>query len=249
MAGGPGGGRDIGVDVRDYNRFMGDLVAAAKKNGFGTKQIIRGEAATTLATAADMTNKASTKDIDERYTLKRRPASGANKGVNPNTGGKLIPFVKLNGKWYKTTNYYGPAIFKQIQKRLQFYKKRAKERVWSAKAVWLVVARKAGLFTGRFKSGTSLNKAISAQGGEYETNSTNTGQEITVGLGKYAIKLHTANYVLLNKNARGDFAIRSAMARRANNFEQAMARGCFKSAEKVARQYPGIVMKERANAP
>ena len=67
------------------------LADEAGKNGFSTKEIIEGEAATTLASAADLTEKANTKDIDKRYSLKRVPKSGKNKGKNPNTDPGLIP--------------------------------------------------------------------------------------------------------------------------------------------------------------
>ena len=96
------GFRDVKWDVKDFNKMLDQLAGEAGKNGFSTKEIIEGEAATTLASAADLTEKADSKEIDKRYSLKRVPKSGKNKGKNPNTDPALIPFVKVNGKWYST---------------------------------------------------------------------------------------------------------------------------------------------------
>ena len=248
MAGPPKGRQTFKMDVKDFNRFLGEMHRAASKNGFSTKDVIRGEAAAVLASASELTDKASTQDINERYTLKRKPKSGKNKGKNPNTGPKLIPFVKLDGKWYSTQRYYPAAIFSRMQKRLNFYKKRAISRVYSAKAVWLVIAQKTGVFTGRFKSGARLMKAISAQGGQYAANSVNHGLATGSGRG-YTIRLYTENTVLLNKAAKGNFAIASAMARRARYFEANMEKGVFKTADRIMKRYPGIAGKSLKGAP
>ena len=240
------GFRDVKWDVKDFNKMLDQLADEAGKNGFSTKEIIEGEAATTLASAADLTEKADTKDIDKRYSLKRVPKSGKNKGKNPNTDPGLIPFVKVNGKWYSTQNRYPTPIFVSIQKKLNYYKQRAKKRIYSAKAVWLETAREARVFTGRFKSGNKLDGAISAQGGGYDA--ANSGRRSGGGR-SFTITIKSSNTVLLNRHAKGDFAIRSAMARRQRYFETNMEKGAFKTTERVARAYPGIVLKGRRGAP
>jgi hypothetical protein len=249
------------VHVSEFNKYLGDL--AHEMKGKTNKDIVKGEAATVLAAAADLTEKGDAAQIKERYTInkKAKPPKGKKKKRNkngtfargPTRGSRtpqsegLIPFVKVNGKWYNTRRFYPTPIFKAIEKKLKFYKERATKRIYSAKAVWLVTCRKAGLFTGRFKSGTSLNRAISAQGGKYEN--VNDGKQQRSTFGKFQVRIDTSNTVLLNKNARGSFAIRSAMARRERAFEVAMAHGAFKSAARAARQYPGIHLKRARGAP
>jgi len=248
MAAPKAGRQTFKMDVRDYNKMLGQLAAECKKHGFSTADVIKGECATVTASAAELTQRASAADIDKRYTLKRVPKSGKNKGKNPNTSDKLIPFVKMNGKFYSTRRKYPAHIFQEMQKKLDFYKKRAKTRIYSAKAVWLVVCKKARCFTGRFKQGAQLLKAISAQGGKYKTNQTNDGDQRGSGNG-FSIKLYTENTCLLNKNAKGNFAIASAMARRGRYFEMNMEKGAFKTAKRIAGRYPGIVLKGRKGAP
>lgn len=249
------------VHVSEFNKYLGDL--AHEMKGQTTKDIVKGEAATVLAAAADLTEKGDRAQIEERYTINAKAKTKGGKGKKRNKNGTfargptrgsrtpqsdgLIPFIKVNGKWYNTRRYYPTPIFSAIKKKLKFYKDRAKKRIYSAKAVWLVTCRKAGLFTGRFKSGTSLNRAISAQGGQYEN--VNDGKQQRSTFGKFQVRIDSSNTVLLNKNARGAFAIRSAMARRERAFEEAMARGAFKNAERAARQYPGIMLKGRRGAP
>ena len=238
--------RDLKWDVRDFNQMLDQLADEAGKNGFSTKEIIEGEAATTLASAADLTEKADTKSIDTRYSLRRVPKSGKNAGINPNTSSDLIPFVKVNGKWYSTQNRYPTPVFSQIQKKLNYYKQRAKKRIYSAKAVWLLTAREAGVFTGRFKSGSKLDGAIAAQKGGYDP--ANSGRRSGGGR-SFTITIKSSNTVLLNRHAKGDFAIRSAMARRQRYFETNMEKGAMKTADRIAKAYPGVVLKGRRGAP
>lgn len=238
--------RDLKWDVSDFNQMLDQLADEAGKNGFSTKEIIEGEAATTLASAADLTEKADSKQIDKRYSLRRVPKSGKNAGINPNTDPGLIPFVKVNGKWYSTQNRYPTPVFSQIQKKLNYYKQRAKKRIYSAKAVWLLTAREAGVFTGRFKSGTKLDAAIAAQKGGYDP--ANSGRRSGGGR-SFTITIKSSNTVLLNRHAKGDFAIRSAMARRQRYFETNMEKGAMKTADRIAKAYPGVVLKGRRGAP
>lgn len=258
--------------VKEFNQALGMIARSMKMvNPRATiPKVIKGEAASVLASASEQTNRANQTDINTRYQInsktkkhnpegyerkrgkggrfkKQRPVKGSRVPQNSN----IIPFVYLptkDGKKYYTRNWYPKPIFDKIKKKMAYYKARAKKRTDSAKAVWLVMARKANLFTGRFKRGVSLNKAIAAQGGRYATNSTNNGRQRGMGF-MFNVRVDSTNTVLLNKNARGSHAIRSAMARRQKFYETAMQRGGIKTAAQAVRMFPGVYARSLRGAP
>ena len=200
--------------------------------------VVRSEAASILGSASKLTNKAKAGDINKRYTIKRSTKKSRKSGpVVQNK--ELVPFVILRGKKYHTSNYYPTAIWQEIKKKLDFYKKRGKARIYSGKATWLLMARKAKLNTSRFPAKGGLEKAISAQGGGYARNTTENGTQIKK-LFRFRIKIYNNAVCALNKAARGHFAIKSAMGRREKFFATNMKKGTFNQFDKIAKAYPGI---------
>tara|TARA_R100001244_G_scaffold35015_1_gene32225 strand:+ start:29 stop:733 length:705 start_codon:yes stop_codon:yes gene_type:complete len=223
--------------VREFNNYLGELHASLGK-GVAASDVVKSEAAAILVSAAKKTKRGNKADIQSRYTIKRSTKKSRKTGPiaqNPN----LVPFVVMKGKKYHTSNYYPKPVWNEMKKKLDFYKKRAKSRVFSSKATWLLMARKARLNTQRFQSKASLEKAISAQAGSFKKNSTENGTRIP-SMFKFRIKIYNNSVAALNKSARGHFAIKSAMGGRSEFFKTNMKMGVFKKAARIGKKYPGV---------
>ena len=228
------------IHVREFNNYLGELSRSMGK-GVAASEVVKSEAAAILVRASTLTKRANKQDIQSRYTIKRSTKQSRKTGPieqNPN----LVPFVTMRGKKYHTSNYYPKPIWDEMKKKLDFYKKRAKARVFSGKATWLLMARKARLNTQKFKSKASLDKAISAQGGRFAKNTTENGTQIP-SMFKFRIRIFNDSVASLNKNARGHFAIKSAMGGRQGFFRQNMKMGVFKSAARIGKKYPGVMVR------
>lgn len=224
--------------VREFNNYLGELHAAMGK-GVDAADVVKHEAAMILARASELTNRAKMPDIQKRYTIKRSSKKNKQGGSRVVQNPDLVPFVMMRGKKYSTSNYYPGPIWKEMQKKLEFYMKRAKKRVFSAKATWYLMAKKARLSTKKFKSKESLQKAINAQSGSFKKNTTENGTRIP-SMFKFQIKIFNNSTAALNKNARGHFAIKSAMGGRQGFFKQNMKMGVFKKAARIGKKYPGV---------
>ena len=225
------------IAVREFNDY---LLALSRTLGPGVrfKTIIRSEASSVLSKTSEKTKKAKASKINKRYTIKSSTRTTRKTGPRAQNE-ELIPFVHLRGKKYSTKNYYPPALWQEIKKKLLFYKQRAKSRIYSGKATWLLVARKANLKTNRFPARNNLDKAISAQGGGYAHNSTENGKQFNVPF-KFRVKIFNGAVCALNKSARGVWALKSAMGGRAGYYRRNMRTGAFNTARDVAAAYPGI---------
>ena len=229
------------IHVREFNNYLGELHAAMGKN-VAASDVIKHEAAAILVRASELTNRAKMPDIEKRYTILRSSKKNKQGGKRVIQDPALVPFVMMRGKKYSTANYYKPSIWSQMKKKLEFYKKRSKKRVYSAKATWLLMAKKARLNLSKFPARASLNKAIRAQSGNFKKNTTENGTQIP-SMYKFRIKIFNNSIAALNKNARGHFAIKSAMGGRQGFFKQNMKMGVFKKARTIGRKYPGVKVR------
>ena len=226
------------IHVREFNNYLGELHAAMGKN-VDASQIVKSEAAAILVEASKKTDRAKMPDIEKRYTVLRSSKKNKQGGSRVVQDPKVVPFVMMRGKKYSTKNYYPEPIWKEMQKKLEFYKKRSKARVYSAKATWLLMAKKARLPLNKFQARESLNKAIRTQSANFKKNSTENGTQLK-GAFKFRIKIFNNSIAALNKNARGHFAIKSAMGGRQGFFKNNMKMGVFKKAKRIGRKYPGV---------
>jgi len=225
------------IHVREFNNYLGELSRSMGK-GVAASEVVKSEAAAILVRASTLTKRANKQDIQSRYTIKRSTKQSRKTGPieqNPN----LVPFVFMRGKKYSTSNYYPKPVWDEMKKKLDFYKKRAKLRVFSGKAVWLIMARKARLNSSRFKSKASLDKAIASQATSFYKNTTENGRQLH-RFHKFQIHIYNNSVACLNKNARGHFAIKSAMGGRQAYFQTNMKMGVFKSAARIGKKYPGV---------
>ena len=228
------------IHVREFNNYLGELSRSMGK-GVAASEVVKSEAAAILVRASTLTKRADKKDIQTRYTIKRSTKKSRKAGPieqNPN----LVPFVTMRGKRYHTSNYYPKPIWDEMKKKLDFYKKRAKARVFSGKATWLLMAQKSRLSTKKFKSKASLEKAIAFQARSFRKNSTENGTQLP-SMFKFRIKIYNDSIAALNKNARGHFAIKSAMGGRQKFFQTNMKMGVFKSAARIGKKYPGVKVR------
>ena len=158
------------IAVREFNDY---LLALSRTLGPGVrfKTIIRSEASSVLSKTSEKTKKAKASKINKRYTIKSSTRTTRKTGPRAQNE-ELIPFVHLRGKKYSTKNYYPPALWQEIKKKLLFYKQRAKSRIYSGKATWLLVARKANLKTNRFpaRGVWALKSAMGGRAGYYRRN-------------------------------------------------------------------------------
>ena len=247
--------------VKEFDDY---LMALKKEMGpFVTwEKIIKNEAGAILAKAAARTKRGKAALIRKKFTIKSRgkknmpeghkqakdnkgkfKKSGRTKGSKTPQNDDLIPFVKMNGKDYSTRNYYPEPIWQKLKAEIVKKRERKLKRIWSGKATWLLVAIKAGVPTRQFKSQASMRKAISAQGGSYKSNQVENGKPIKKVF-KYSIEVFNGAHCAINKNARGDHALRSAMAGRAGYFKRNLKHGAFNSAKKMAAKYPGVYVSE-----
>jgi len=230
------------IHVREFNNYLGDLhrslPAWVKKS-----DVVKGEAEAILVMASKKTERANISDLTKRYTIKRSTKKSRKSGPiqqDPN----LVPFVTMRGKKYSTKNYYPEPVWKEMKKKLEFYKKRAKSRVYSAKATWFLMAQKARLSTKKFKSRDKLIGAIRNQAASFKKNSTENGQQLR-SLNRFRIKIFNNSVAALNKSARGHFAIKSAMGGREKFYKTNMLMGVFKKAQRSAKKYPGVMVSMR----
>ena len=147
--------------------------------------------------------------------------------------------METGGKKYYTKNFYPDKVYDRLKGRLKFFKERAKNRAFSGKATWLLIATKAGVSTKKFKSRSRLMRAISAQGGSFRSNQVENGTQIKKVV-SFAIRVDNSANCCLNPSARGSFALRSAMAGRAGFMKRNMKHGVFKKASAIAKKYPGV---------
>tara|TARA_R110000824_G_scaffold203371_7_gene387840 strand:- start:400 stop:1110 length:711 start_codon:yes stop_codon:yes gene_type:complete len=224
--------------VREFNNYLGELHAAMGK-GVDAADVVKHEASMILARASELTERAKMPDIEKRYTIKRSSKKNKQGGSRVVQNPEAVPFITMRGKKYSTSNYYPKKIWNEMQKKLEFYKKRAKARVFSGKASWLLMAKKARLSTKKFKSKESLNKAIRTQAAGFKKNSTENGTRIP-GMFKFRIRIFNNSVAALNKSARGHFAIKSAMGGRQGFFRNNMKMGVFKKAKRIGKKYPGV---------
>jgi len=236
----PGPSNRIVVD--DFNDYLKDL-SATMGPLVSFRKIVKSEASAVLSKASEKTKKAKASKIDKRYNIRSSTKTTQKKGPltqNP----ELIPYVTIRGKKYPTSGkYYPRPLFEEIKKKLEFYNKRAKDRMYSGKATWLLVARKAKLSTKRFPAKASLEKAIAAQGGKYALNSTENGTQNKVPF-RFNVTIVNGATCALNKAARGVFAIKSAMGGRKQYYRTNMTQGAFQNAADRAKAYPGVYVDE-----
>ena len=226
------------------------------------EKIIKNEAAAILATAATRTKRGKASLIRKKFTIKSRgkknmpeghkqakdnkgkfKKSGRVKGSKTPQNDELIPFVKMNGKDYYTRNYYPEPIWKKLKDEIEKKREKKLKRIWSGKATWLLVAIKAGVRTNKFKGQASMRKAISAQGGSYKSNQVENGKPIKKVF-KYSIEVSNGAHCAINKNARGDHALRSAMAGRGGYFRRNLRKGVFDKAKTLMAKYPGVAVSD-----
>ena len=247
------------IHVREFNNYLGELSRSMGK-GVAASEVIKSEASAILVRASKITKRANKSKIGQRYTIKARDKSsmpkgherkrvkgrfakeGRIKGSKTPQDPELVPFVFMRGKKYSTSNFYPEPIWKEIKSKLAYYKKRAKARVFSGKASWLLVARKARLNTQKFASKASLEKAISSQAERFRRDSTEYGKPLP-SMFKFRLKIFNNSTATLNKSARGHFAIKSAMGGRQGFFRQNMKMGVFKSAARIGKKYPGVKVR------
>jgi hypothetical protein len=235
---GPGVNRIV---VDEFNAYLQTL---SRQLGYGISlnKVIKSEASKVLAKTSEKTKKAKASAINKRYTIASSTKTTRKKG--PRTQSKeLIPYVHIRGKKYSTRGYYSTPLWQEIKAKLLFYKERAKSRIYSGKATWLLVARKARLSTKRFPAINNLQAAISSQGGSYASNQTENGTQNKVPF-RFNVKIVNGARCALNKSARGVWALKSAMAGRMGYFRRNMRQGVFNSAGDIARAYPGIEVGE-----
>ena len=247
--------------VKEFDDY---LLALKKQMGmFVTwEKIIKSEAASILAKAAEKTKKGKASLIRKKFTIKARgkknmpeahkqkkdkkgkfKKSGRTKGSKTPQNDELVPFVKMNGRDYWTKNYYPEPVWEKLKAEIKKKRIRKLARVWSGKATWLLIAIKAGVPTNKFEGQASMRKAISAQGGSYKRNEVENGTPIKKVF-KYSIKVFNGAHCAINKNARGDFALRSAMSGREGYFKRNLKNGAFDSAKKLIAKYPGVAVKD-----
>lgn len=245
--------------VEDFDNY---LLALKKELGMGIswERLIKGEAGAILAKAAERTKRAKATSIRKKYTIKARSKksmpeghkqkkdakgrfkkSGRVKGSKTPQNEELVPYVKMNGKNYRTDYYYPEPIWQKMKGELEKKREKKLKRIWSGKATWLLIAIKAGVNTNQFQSISSMRKAINAQGGSYASNEVENGKPIKKTF-SYAIQVDNSATCCINKNARGDFALRSAMAGRAGYMRQNLRHGAFDKAKDIAEKYPGIMV-------
>lgn len=226
------------IVVREFNNYLGELHASLGK-GVAAADVVKGEALAILISASKKTERANARDLEKRYTIKRSSKLNKKGGSRVVQDPDLVPFVVMRGKRYHTSNYYPKPIWNEMKKKLAFYMKRAKGRIWSAKATWMLMARKARLSTKKFASREKLARAIRLQADSFRRNSTENGTQLP-SMFKFRIKIYNNSVAALNKSARGHFAIRSAMGGREAFFKTNMKFGVFKKAKRIAKKYPGI---------
>ena len=248
------------MEVHEFNMYLGELAREAKGATF--QQVIRGEAGSILGRAAQLTNVASVKAIEKRFTIRDRSGpppkpwtnrkrnkqgqytnqagpAGSRTGQDP----KLVDAIFVDGKRYFTKNYYPNRIYKKVKKGLKLKMAEKKARRMSGRATWYLIAKKANAPTRTFKTLAGIQKAIRNQSGKFKSNKTENGTEVTKTF-SYAIEVFNGANCALNKTARGSFAIRSAMAGRPKQFQGNVKRKVFNDAKKRAKQYPNIYVRD-----
>tara|TARA_R110000751_G_scaffold36683_4_gene89481 strand:- start:1352 stop:2125 length:774 start_codon:yes stop_codon:yes gene_type:complete len=246
--------------VKEFDDY---LMALKKQMGpFVTwEKLIKNEAAAILASAAKKTKKGKAGLIRKKYTIKQRgkknmpegakqkkdkkgkfKKTGRTKGSKTPQNDELIPFVKMNGRDYYTRNYYPEPVWEKLKTEVKKQREKKLARIWSGKATWLLVAIKAGVRTTKFEGQASMRKAISAQGGSYASNEVENGKPIKKVF-KYSIEVFNGAHCAINKNARGSWALRSAMAGREGYFKRNLKHGVFNKAKQMMAKYPGIALK------
>ena len=137
------------VDTHKFDRYLLQLKSQMGP-GVTWKKLIKNEAASILAKAAERTKRAKISDINAKYTIKGRQTKnlpegarqrkkdargkfvkqGRVKGSHTPQNEKLTKFISLRkgGKLYNTRFYYPDKVYDQIKDRLKFFKDRADAR-------------------------------------------------------------------------------------------------------------------------
>jgi len=250
------------VDTHKFDRYLLQLKAQMGP-GVTWKRLIKNEAASILAKAAERTKRAKLGDINKKYTIKNRTTKnlpegarkrkkdsrgkyvkqGQVKGSKTPQNEKLTPFITLRkgGKKYYTKNYYPDKVYDQLKDRMKFFKERAKNRAFSGKATWFLIAKKAGVSTRKFKAVARLQRAISAQAGSFQSDQVENGTPKKKVFG-FSIRVDNMARCCLNRSARGSNALRSAMNGRVSFMRRNMRQGVFEKASAVATKYPGVIV-------
>tara|TARA_R100001443_G_scaffold29240_1_gene42454 strand:+ start:394 stop:1179 length:786 start_codon:yes stop_codon:yes gene_type:complete len=254
------------IHVAEFNEYLRELNKHIK--GVSFEKIIKGEAASILGRASKLTTRAKPADIRAKYKAKSRKKKdlperfqkrkrekgtgrfekgpGIVKGSRLEQNPKLIAFIKVGGKKYRTRNYYPDPIWKKITTEL---KEQADERVdlsGSGKATWYLIAKKARLPTHKFEGKTLIRKAIAAQKAQSNTfadDKVENGTPIKKRL-SFAIKVENNANCALNKSARGVYAIKSAMGGRQKFMQTNLKKGVFDTFKAEANAYPNIFLGE-----
>ena len=226
------------LDTSDFNRYLRSL-SASLGPGVRFSTIIKAEAAAILAKAADKTKRAKASKINKRYTILGSTKTSRKKGPRTQNP-ELIPYVRLRGKKFPTSGMYYPnATYQEIKKKLLFFKDRAKSRMYSGKATWLLIAKKGRLNTRRFPARSKMDQAVAAQAGIYSQNSVENGTQRKIPF-KFSFKIFNGARCALNRSAGGIKALKSAMGGRMGYYRRNMRTGAFNTASDVARAYPGV---------
>ena len=236
------------LDTSKFDKMIKKLMSEHRPP-LSFKDTLDSEALRVLQSAATKTKRSNINRIKGRYN----PAKPT-----------YIPFVRVDGKLYHTRNNYNHALWNRIQKRLEFYKKRALDRVGLSKSIFYAIAKDSlklpgyafnwGADSKYIKRGYMIQKRAGKGSGGAKTDSKGSSrkgapsvswdksQKGSKGIdpSNYVIKFEANTLNTLNPFAKGVAAIQSAINGRVSLFNRAVKKKWFDDLKKLERNYPGI---------
>ena len=240
------------LDSAQFTDMLGQLATITGKS---LDKVIKSEVSSILGKALQQTGVSTSWLVKMKYTYTER-------GDNALT----IPYVRLNGRKVRTRSIKKRGVHVQqkkgwvwkadkinpdwwkLQDELKRLHKVAKKRRGLAKATWLRIAKQIKLLP-PLKPKPPDYAYIALAGFTSRLKSATGGKEVNER-GKKTFYITIRNYSTTamapkhKKGPGGYGAFKKAMRGRVDHFNYSMAKGAFKTSEKMAAKYPGIFVTE-----